>query len=467
MCIRDRGALKSIAALALIVAAVLLARLATQAGTIGAGYAAKQICSGIFVARLPEQFVVSTDVLPRLATVGPLAELLGYEVNHSQREVVARMLGQTATAQHRAGHGCTLNPAYQAPLFPFATSTDGLSEQTHGTDVAPAPIANPVPAPQAGNTPALHAAVNTAFAEPPEGGRNTLAVIVMHRGEVVAERYGAPVTAATPMQGWSMNKSLMATFIGRQVDQGTLDLDGAVVSALHAAGTDARTLGKVDPSLKLRHLLSMTTGFDFSERYFPGDDVTDMLYRQPGMWRSAPDTGHAHPPEVQWAYSSGDINTASLMWQQSLNGEPYPDWINTNFNRPLALEEVVLEPDATGVQVGSSYAYLTARDWARMGQLWLDAWHGRSKVISQQWQRLAVTPGTAKGGEIYGLGFWLNTAHRAFPSAPDNTFHAGGNSGQFVVVIPEEELVVVRLGLTLNESRADMNALLADVLAAL
>ena len=124
--------------------------------------------------------------------------------------------------------------------------------------------------------------------EPPDGGRNTLAVIVMHRGEVIAERYGAPVTAATPMQGWSMNKSLMATFIGRQVDRGNLNLDGAVVSALRAAGTDARTLGKVNPSLTLRHLLSMTTGFDFSERYFPGDDVTDMLYRQPGMWLSAP-----------------------------------------------------------------------------------------------------------------------------------------------------------------------------------
>ena len=462
-----RGALKSIAALALIVAAVLLARLATQAGTIGAGYAAKQICSGIFVARLPEQFVVSTDVLPRLATVGPLAELLGYEVNYSQREVVARMLGQTATAQYRERLGCTLHQTDHTPLFPFATSADGVSEHLHDPDATPAPIVKPVAATQAGTEPALQAALDTAFMEPPDGGRNTLAVIVMHRGQVVAERYGAPVTAATPMQGWSMNKSLMATFIGRQVDQGNLDLDVAVVSALRAAGTDARTVGKVDPSLTLRHLLSMTTGSDFSERYFPGDDVTDMLYRQPGMWRSAPDTGHAYPPGVQWAYSSGDVNTASLMWQQSLNGEPYPDWINTNFSRPLALEEVVLEPDASGVQVGSSYAYLTARDWARMGQLWLDAWHGRSNVISQQWQRLAVTPGNAKNGEIYGLGFWLNTAHRAFPSAPDNTFHAGGNSGQFVVVIPEEELVVVRLGLTLNESRADMTALLTEVLAAL
>ena len=462
-----KGALKSIAVSALIVAAALLARLATEAGTIGAGYAAKQICSGVFVARLPEQFVVSTDVLPRLATVGPLAELLGYEVNHSQRKVVARVLGKTVTAQHRAGYGCTLHPAYQVSLFPLVPSADGVSEYPHDTDVASVAIANTVTAAPAGNRPALQTVLDTAFMEPPDGGRNTLAVIVMHRGEVIAERYGAPVTAATPMQGWSMNKSLMATFIGRQVDQGNLDLDGAVVSALRAAGTDARTVGKVDPSLTLRHLLSMTTGFDFSERYFPGDDVTDMLYRQPGMWRSAPDTGHAYPPGVQWAYSSGDVNTASLMWQQSLNGEPYPDWINTNFSRPLALEEVVLEPDASGVQVGSSYAYLTARDWARMGQLWLDAWHGRSNVISQQWQRLAVTPSNAKNGEIYGLGFWLNTAHRAFPSAPDNTFHAGGNSGQFVVVIPEEELVVVRLGLTLNESRADMTALLTEMLAAL
>ena len=459
-----KGVLKTLVALTVIATLVLPARFVMQAGTVGAGYAAKQICSGVFVARLSEQFVVNTDVLPRLATVGPLAELLGYEVDYEQRKVLARMLGQKVTAQYREGYGCTLNQTDHPPLFTFVAATDDVSKQLHGTEVASASIAD---AARAGNKPALQAALDTAFVEPPEGGRNTLAVIVMHRGQVVAERYGAPVTAATPMQGWSMNKSLMATFIGRQVDQGNLNLDGAVVSALRAAGTDARTLGKVNPSLKLRHLLSMTTGFDFSERYFPGDDVTDMLYRQPGMWRSAPDTGHAHPPEVQWAYSSGDINTASLMWQQSLNGEPYPDWIHTNFSQPLALQEVVLEPDATGVQVGSSYAYLTARDWARMGQLWLDAWHGRSNVISQQWQRLAVTPGTAKNGEIYGLGFWLNTAHRAFPSAPDNTFHAGGNSGQFVVVIPEKELVVVRLGLTLNESRADMDALLADVLAAL
>ena len=434
------------------------------AGAIGAGYAAKQICSGVFVARLPEQFIVETDVLPRLGTVGPLAQLLDYELDTNKRQVVARMLGQTVAAQHRPRYGCTLGEAGEAPLFSFSGASPEIHNELGAPTVASAP---PALTSQGWESAALESALDATFAEPLEGGRNTLGVIVMHRGQIVAERYGAPVTAETPMQGWSMNKSLMATFIGGQIDQGHLQLNDSVVTALKAAGAREATIEKVHPDLTLQHLLSMTTGFDFSERYFPGDDVTDMLYRQPGMWRSAPDTGHAFLPGEQWAYSSGDINTASLMWQQSLQGKPYPDWIRTHFSEPLALTEIVLEPDASGVQVGSSHAYLTPRDWARMGQLWLDAWHGRSEVISGEWQRLAVTPGTAKGGEIYGLGFWLNTGHRAFPSAPESTFHAGGNSGQFVVVMPERELVVVRLGLTLNESRADMDALLADVLKAL
>ena len=382
------------------------------AGAIGAGYAAKQICSGVFVAQLPEKFVVETDVLPRLATVGPLAQLLDYELDTNNRQVAAHMLGQTVTAQHRPRYGCTLGEAGQAPLFPLTDAAPKIGNGPGATKTAPSP---PALAAQGWENAALESALDAAFAEPLERGRNTLAVIVMHRGEIVAERYGGPVTAETPMQGWSMNKSLMATFIGRQIDQGRLRLNDSVVTALRAAGARGATIEKVHPDLTLRNLLWMTTGFDFSEQYFPGDDVTDMLYRQAGMWRSAPDTGHAFPPGEQWAYSSGDINTASLMWQQSLQGEPYPDWIHSHFSEPLALTEIVLEPDASGVQVGSSYAYLTPRDWARMGQLWLDAWHGRSEVISAAWQRLAVTPGTAKGSEIYGLGFWLNTQNRAFP----------------------------------------------------
>ena len=145
-------------------------RLGGQAGAIGAG-CAKQICSGVFVARLPEQFVLEADVLPRLATVGPLAQLLDYEVDTSQQQVVAKMLGQTVIAQRRPRYGCTLGEADHAPLFPFVSIIDNALQ---GTDMASAPITTPALTLGVGNELKLQSALDAAFAEPPEGGRNTL-----------------------------------------------------------------------------------------------------------------------------------------------------------------------------------------------------------------------------------------------------------------------------------------------------
>ena len=100
---------------------VILAKglsLLTLASEIAAGYAAKQICSGVFVARLPEHYVVGKDVMPRLATVSPLAQLLDYESDARQKRVSARMLGQQVTVRYRPGYGCTLLPERTANLSP-------------------------------------------------------------------------------------------------------------------------------------------------------------------------------------------------------------------------------------------------------------------------------------------------------------------------------------------------------------
>ena len=157
------------------------------AGAIGAGYAAKQICSGVFVARLPEQFAVDTDVLPRLATVGPLAQLLDYELDTNKRQATANMLGQTVTAQHHPRYGCTLNGAGEAPLFPLSDATPETDNEEGAATLASAP---PTLTSKGWENAPLESALDAAFAEPLERGRNTLAVIVMHRGQIVAERYG-------------------------------------------------------------------------------------------------------------------------------------------------------------------------------------------------------------------------------------------------------------------------------------
>ena len=257
-----------------------------------------------------------------------------------------------------------------------------------------------------------------------------------------------------------MNKSLMATFIGQQIDRARLSLDDSVTEALKTAGSDASLRwGTRQPgesrsyagalAVQRRH---MTSGFDFAERYFPGDDVTDMLYRQPGMWLSAPATGHARPPGEQFAYSSGDINTASHVATVS-RGAGLPGLDRRPLqHRPLGMQEMVLEPDASGIQVGSSYAYqrlppaqTVLRAPPRLGAdgatvagclAWPCVAQSSAKTGSG-WRSRRVR---ANNGEIYGLGFWLNTGHRAFPNAPESTFHAGGNSQMgslCLAVLPE------------------------------
>ena len=303
--------------LTVLIGVTLVIRLGGQAGAIGAGYAAKQICSGVLWRDC------QSDLLSRRTCYHaspPSDPSRSYSTTNSIP--VSNKLWQKCwakvTAQHRPRYGCTLGEAEHAPLFPFVSLIDNALLGPDGIDEAPATITTPALTLGVGNELTLQSALDAAFAEPPEGGRNTLAVIVMHRGQIVAERYGAPVTAKTPMQGWSMNKSLMATFIGRQVDNGDLDLTAPVLTALRDAGADGKALEKVDPSLTLQHLLSMSTGFAFSERYLPGDDVTDSSIASEDVALST-GYGHAFAGE-QWPCSSNDIN-GILIWQQSLQGE--------------------------------------------------------------------------------------------------------------------------------------------------
>jgi len=362
------------------------------------------------------------------------------EFEDPEPAVTARLAGYSARATFGGETGCTLG----AEFLP-------TTQPRRKTGIAVAEVAQP-------SSLALSAVLDRAFEEPPVGGRNTLAVLVQQRGELVAERYRHPAHAGTPLQGWSMNKSLMATWIGIRAAQGGLSLQQKVVSVL--AQPAPELIAKLDSGLDLGHLLHMESGLDFREDYFPGDEVTYMLYRSKAMWRVAPAQGHAYAPGQHFRYSSGDTNLAAFLWQRSLGDTPYSQWIEENFAAPLGITSLVAEADASGIQVGSSYTYMTARDWARVGQLWLDAWHGRSSLLSSDWQRAAVTPRRAAQGSSYGRGFWLNRDSPVFADLPRKVFYADGYSGQYVVVMPEQELVVVRLGLTLGDSDTGLEELL-------
>ncbi len=418
------------------------------AAKIGVGYSAKQLCSGVFVSHLPTEFVLEKDIIPRLKTVAGMNRFAKAKVSDTSATV--SILTATATASYRHRYGCTLHAEETA--IPEVLEQERVDRGAAIDTVQ-------------SNNPIVESAIDTLFEELPGGGRNTLAVLVMQGGEIVSERYAAPIGPRTRLQGWSMNKSLMASLVGIQVERGAIDLSMPVKEQLLAMGTPASDVSNLDGALTLEHLITMASGLDFDERYLPGDDVTEMLYGGVPMWQVPLAQGHRVAPGQEFVYSSGDTNVVSYLWQASLEGEPYADWIDREVNQRLGLDNPLLEPDISGVQVGSSFAYLTARDWAKYGQWWLDAWHGRDAVLSSDWQRLAAAPSAT--ADFYGLSFWLNTHLRDYPGLPENTFHAGGNSGQFVIVVPDAEIVIVRLGLTLDESAVALAEPLADIYAEL
>ncbi len=418
------------------------------AAKIGVGYAAKQLCSGVFVSHLPADFVLEKDIIPRLKTVAGMDRFAKAKVGEASATL--SILSATATASYRDRYGCTLHAEETA-------NPEALEQERVERSVAIETVQS--------SNPVIESAIDELFEELPGGGRNTLAVLVMQGGEIVSERYAAPVSPRTRLQGWSMNKSLMASWVGIQVERGAIDLSMLVKEQLLALGTSASAVSAVDEALTLEHLITMASGLDFDERYLPGDDVTEMLYGGVPMWQIPLAQGHRVDPGQEFVYSSGDTNVVSYLWQASLEGEAYVDWIDREVNQRLGLDNPLLEPDISGVQVGSSFAYLTARDWAKYGQWWLDAWHGRDAALSSDWQQRAAAPSAT--ADFYGLSFWLNTRFRDYPGLPENTFHAGGNSGQFVIVAPEAELVIVRLGLTLDESAVALAEPLAKIYAEL
>ena len=418
------------------------------AAKIGVGYAAKQLCSGVFVSHLPADFVLEKDIIPRLKTVAGMDRFAKAKVGEASATL--SILSATATASYRDRYGCTLHAEETA-------NPEALEQERVERSVAIETVQS--------SNPVIESAIDELFKELPSGGRNTLAVLVMQGGEIVSERYAAPVSPRTRLQGWSMNKRLMASWVGIQVERGAIDLSMLVKERLLALGTSASAVSAVDEALTLEHLITMASGLDFDERYLPGDDVTEMLYGGVPMWQIPLAQGHRVDPGQEFVYSSGDTNVVSYLWQASLEGEAYVDWIDREVNQRLGLDNPLLEPDISGVQVGSSFAYLTARDWAKYGQWWLDAWHGRDAALSSDWQQRAAAPSAT--ADFYGLSFWLNTRFRDYPGLPENTFHAGGNSGQFVIVAPEAELVIVRLGLTLDESAVALAEPLAKIYAEL
>lgn len=411
---------------------------------LGAGYVAKMACSEIFLAGRTEADVRADD----FAGVSPVLRFVSLKVDAQKRETNARLFGLgAARAVYRDGYGCTLQSGPLAPL-PAAT-----------------PVAD-IPLPEATGAAiddqALAAAIDAAFADP---AARTRALLVVRDGAVIAERYAPGFSSRTPLLSWSMAKSMTATMIGAAVLRGLVDIDDPPPEPLWSEGDPRR-------AIVWRDLLQMQSGLAFGEFYGAARaDVSRMLFNAADAGAVAAQRPLAHKPGTYWSYSSGTTNLLQRALRRTLDdqGTDYHAFARETVFAPLGMASAVLEPDSSGTFIGSSFMYATARDWAKLGQLYLDGgvYRGR-RIIPEGWRDFVTEPAAASDG-IYGGHFWLNRKGASgrgkyIPGLPETAYLMSGHEGQYVVVIPDKRLVIVRTGTTRG---AEPMALAAPVFAAI
>ena len=422
---------------------------------IGANYAAQIVCSNVFIAGRDPDEVLRDDVqAPGIA----LLRLMRVSVDRRDGVVRAGLFGVIGDglAVARPGEGCAVVP-------------DGKLGGTAHSGAAPigaraAAAARPQPWPE-GDTVETNPALEPLLADTALTGRGARAVVVIHHGRLIAEGYAAGFDAATPLLGWSMTKSVTAGLIGVLVREGRLALE-------QRAGWPP---GDARADIRIADLLSMTSGLRFNESYGAVSDVTRMLFLEPDMAAFARAQPLGHPVGTVWSYSSGTAVILARIVQDAAGPAPLAA-VRERLFEPLGMTSALIETDAHGTLVGSSYMYATARDWARYGQFLLQqgVWQGR-ELLPPGYVAMMATPAAASGGQ-YGRGqVWLWGSDATTPGQdpdtgygiPADIFWMEGHDGQYAAIIPSRDLVIVRLGLTSERDHYRPQPLVRAVLDAL
>lgn len=408
----------------------------------GTGYAAHNACALDAIAGRGDP----GDDLPE----NPLVPVLRTSTEDSGTR--ASILGVLAAKRAWAtpGFGCTI--ADERPDLPAPTTVTAAGNP-FSSAVAP-PTSAPVAA-------ALDKGFGTDLSATDRTALGTRAIVVVKDGTLVAERYADGFDAMTPQLGWSITKSVTNLLVGRLVHDGEVTLDD---DHLRPEWKDDRA------SITVRQLLQMTSGLHWDETYSLGTEITKMLYTEPDMGRYAASQELDHAPGSHLQYSSGSTTLLCSVLAKDRGGADFPR--RTLFAQ-LGLSSAVLEPDATGNPVCSSYMWATPRDWAAIGQFALDdgVWNG-TRLLPAGWMATSSKAVVAAENEDpgYATGWWANTRADGTlfaPEIPADAYFGQGHDGQWLMVVPSERLVVARLGFTPTERDERVTSMTADLIAAL
>jgi len=419
-------------------------------------FAAKGMCSSVFLADKSPERVEAEDL-----SFFPIS-LARCQVEYDDKSVTATVFGLAKRkAVYREGLGAVIfldTPEEELRAQQFSIPDPGYSQ-----DTIPWPKGDLLPAdePSGIDYAALGTVLEGAFDKPgDEPLKKTLGVAVVYDGMLVGEEYLNGYDAWTKFHGWSMTKSVTGALAGALADEGRLDIGSP--TGIPEWQDDGRR------EITVENVLHMSSGLDWYENYFTISDATVMLMQSDDMFASVVERPLAHEPGTVWNYSSGDANLLSGLLRMAIGNEnEYHGYAYTRLFHKIGMLNTVVETDASGLFVASSYSYGSTRDWARFGLLFLNnGIFAGDTVLSPSWVEFMKAPAPASDGK-YTATFWLEepSQENALTRVPGDVFFADGFLGQRVYVIPSKKLVVVRMGYSL--SNFSVNDFLGDIIETL
>lgn len=430
-----------------VIAALVLAALAglgvhfrpDRAIRVATGAVAHLICSKTFVSGLDPQTVFA-ETLERPG-FRRLRYVLNFRIDGKAATVDASTLGFFRShAIFHDGFGCVEQLGTKEP---YRLKSDVEELRVPKTPPLLPEIAGPeVVEP---SDPALKAALDHAFEEPASPPfRRTRAVVVVREGKVIAERYAPGIAVDTQLSGFSMTKSMVNALIG------VLTQQGLTSPSLPAPVPEWRAMADPRREIEVEHLMRMTSGLDLDETN-SGFDPSTQMYLHSDMAAFAVSAKMIAPIGTRFHYSSATTQILARIIRDLTGGpEQTLAFAWRELFNPLGMRHVTLEFDGVGTLQGANYMLASARDWAKLGLLYLnDGVIGGKKLLHPDWVDFCAA---ATLDSDYAAGFYTNRSDH--PNArgrvqlgfPRDSFFASGLLGQRIVIMPSQHMVVVRLG---------------------
>ena len=411
------------------------------------GYA-KVMCSAVFVTGLDADFAEKNIG----GFTGPFEERSKFgtpEIDRTKKTVTITVPnGVKRVAQYVGSQGCVTYPTGKdtlnfKPVTVHSKLPDATTQPWPTGDLLPkAPIPSQI------NAAKLKEAIDLAF-EPEEG--MTAAFIITWKGRLIAERYRPGISSNMPLESWSMGKSLIATLMGILIKQGIYDLwQPAPIPEWQKPG---------DPRAKIRiaDIMRMSSGLRIRATqdpdYDPAGGYPDHFYFYTGginTFQYAATRPQQWPPNTVGRYRNCDPSLISYLIRLAVEkrGQEYLSFPQRALFDKIGIRTMVLETDPYGNFLTQGYEFGSGRDWARLGNLYLNdgVWNAK-RILPEGFVKFVSTIAPAWEADkrpVYGAFFWIN-GDGGYP-VPKEAYYMAGAGGQFTMIIPSHDLVVVRLG---------------------